>query len=75
MALNDEAERLKTAEDYLLNFPSSSQEFEAALEHVQWVRRQKPELRKQCDQIMSNVVFRRRDEMHTMAKLGTVKNR
>jgi hypothetical protein len=73
MALNDEAERLRTAEEYLLNYPSSSQEFEAALEHIQWARKEKPELRAQCEQVLRNVVSRRREEKHTMAKLGTVK--
>jgi hypothetical protein len=69
MALNDEKERLDTAEEYLLTYGASTQEFEAALEHVRWVHTTKPEFRKRCEDILSNVVLRRRDEIHTMEKL------
>ena len=69
MAINDEKERLDTAEEWLLSYPANSQEFEAALEHVRWVHACKPDLRKRCEDILSNVVVRRRDEVHTMEKL------
>lgn len=69
MALNDDADKLNVAEEYLLAYPSSSQEFEAALEHVRWVYANKPELRPKCEHVLKNVVARRRDETHTMAKL------
>ena len=71
MALNDEADRLKTAEEYLLNYPADSQEFEAALEHVRWVHAQKPEFRSQCENIFKNVIHVRGDETRTMRQLRT----
>lgn len=70
MALNDEKERLDLAEEWLLTYPASSQEFEAALEHVRWVHSTKPDYRARCETILANVVIRRRDETHTMSKLG-----
>jgi hypothetical protein len=73
MARNDEAERLDIAEEYLLTYSPSTQEFDAALEHVRWVHASKPELRFRCEDILKNVVVRRRDEAHTMAKLRAVK--
>lgn len=55
MSLNDEQERLNTAEQYMLDYQSHSQEFEAAVEHVRWVYKNKPELAARCKQIMLNV--------------------
>lgn len=69
MSLNDERERLDIAEEYLLTFPASSQEFEAALEHLRWVRTNKPDWTARCEQVVKNVIIRRRDETHIMAKL------
>jgi hypothetical protein len=75
MALNDEKERLDLAEEWLLAYPASSQEFEAALEHVRWVHVNKSDWRARCEAILANVVTRRRDEQHTMSKLkGGSKN-
>lgn len=37
MSLNDQREKLDTAEKYLIDNPANSQEFEAALEHLRWV--------------------------------------
>ena len=73
MASNEEADRLNTAEEYLLNYPSSSQEFDAALEHVLWVHKTKPEFKVRCANLLFNVVERRKDEQHTMAKLAAVR--
>jgi len=70
MALNDEADRLSTAEDYLLTYPPDSQEFEAALEHVRWVHGNKPEFKKRCEEILANVVRHRHEEVRAMKKLG-----
>ena len=69
MPLNDEGDRLKTAEEYLLKYDARSQEFEAALEHVRWVHANKSEYRPQCEQILGHVVGLRRTEKHVMAKL------
>lgn len=66
---NDEQERLDLAEEYLLTYGASTQEFEAALEHVRWVQLHKPDWRARCDAIMMNVIIRRRDEVHTIEKL------
>lgn len=57
MALNDEKERLDTAEEWLLSYPASSQEFEAALEHVRWVQAHpdKAEWRSRCEQILEKL--------------------
>jgi hypothetical protein len=73
VALNDEKERLDTAEEWLLAYPANSQEFEAALEHVRWVHARKPEWKARCEAILSNVVLRRCDEVHTMEKLRSIK--
>ena len=73
MALNDDADKLRVAEDYLLRYRASSQEFEAALEHVRWLHDNKAELRPACEQVLRNVVVRRHDEAYTMAKLGALK--
>lgn len=72
MSLKDEQERLNTAEEYLLAYASSSQEFEAALEHLLWVNKNKPELQRRCAEILKNVVTRRSEEKHTMAKIGAI---
>jgi hypothetical protein len=72
VALNDEKERLDTAEEWLLSYPASSQEFEAALEHVRWVHASKPEWEARCAAILSNVILRRRDEKHTMEKMRSI---
>lgn len=73
MALNDEADRLNTAEDYLLQYPATSQEFDAALEHVLWVHKQKPELKKRCADILMNVITRRSEERAVLAAIGAIK--
>lgn len=72
MALNDERERLDTAEEWLLMYPANSQEFDSALEHVRWVHSCKPDWRARCEAILANVVIRRRDEVHTMSKLRSI---
>lgn len=69
MALNDEKERLDTAEEWLLTYGASTQEFEAAHDHLLWVYANKPEYKARCEAILSNVILRRRDEVHTMEKL------
>lgn len=69
MALNDDLDKLRIAEDYLLEQPAQSQEFEAALEHVRWVYTNQPEYRPRCEAILKNVVTRRCDEEHTMEML------
>lgn len=74
MSLNDEKERLDLAERYLLEYGPSTQEFEAALEHVRWVYEHKPELQGRAEAVMKNVVARRHEEQHTMAKLGSFKS-
>lgn len=66
---NDEQERLDLAEEYLLTYGASTQEFEAAHDHLLWVHANKPEWKKRCEDILSNVVLKRRDEVHTMEKL------
>lgn len=70
MALDHERERLNAAEEYLLEYPANSQEFDAALEHVRWVHKNKPEWAARCEEILKNVLFRRRDEQHTLEKLA-----
>lgn len=72
MALNDEKERLDTAEEWLLTYSANSQEFESALEHVRWVHSRKPDWKARCEAILANVAIRRRDEEHTMAKLRSI---
>jgi hypothetical protein len=69
VSLNDEKERLDIAEEYLLAYGASTQEFEAALEHVRWVHLHHEDARPRCEAILKNVVTRRSDEEHTMAKL------
>lgn len=54
MSLDTERERLDVAEEYLKNYPASSQEFDAALEHVQRTYKDKPELRGYCIQVVRN---------------------
>ena len=73
MALNDEDGRLNTAEDYLLQYAAASQEFEAALEHVLWVHKQKPEYRKRCEDILWNVIQQRAEEKSVLAAIGAIK--
>lgn len=73
MALNDEKERLDLAEEWLLAYPASSQEFDAAHDHLLWVHANKPEWKARCEAILANVVVRRRDEEHTMEKLRIIK--
>lgn len=69
MALNEELDRLGVAEDYLLEYAATTQEFDAALEHVLLIARTKPEYRLRCEQIIKNVVSCRRDDQQTMKKL------
>lgn len=73
MALNDDADKLNAAESYLMSYPAASQEFDAALDHLIWVYSHKPEQMHRCEQIVKNVIFRRRDEQHTMEKLRSFK--
>lgn len=73
MALNDEAERLNTAEEYLLTYAATSQEFDAALEHVLWVHRNKPEQKKRCVDILMNVIKQRSEERAVLAAIGAIK--
>lgn len=61
--------QLNAAQEYLLEYPANSQEFDAALQHVTWVRDRHPELDGRCKEIIMNVLKRRRDESHTMSKL------
>lgn len=69
MSINDDLDKLGVAEEYLLQYASSTQEFEAALEHIRWVHVNKPEYRPRCEQILKNVVVQRRGDEHTMEKL------
>lgn len=72
MALNDEAERLNTAEEYLASYAPHSQEYQAALEHVQWVYKNKPEYKARCEQIIKNTA-RRSAAAREEAKLRSLK--
>lgn len=70
MALNDEADRLATAEEYLLTYSPNSQEFDAALEHVFWVHKTKPELKKRAADILVNVIKVRCEEKNVLNKIS-----
>ena len=69
MALNDDADKLDVAEDYLLTYAAFTQEFDAALEHVLWVHKNKPECRPVCARILKNVIVKRSEDKHVMAKM------
>ena len=69
LVANSEEERLVTAEEYLLQYDASTQEFDAALEHVRWVHKNKPELRLRCEDILKHVVYARQNDPRTMQKL------
>jgi hypothetical protein len=73
LALNDEADRLATAEDYLLSYDARSQEFDAALEHVLWVHKNKPDYKKRCADILMNVIKVRCEERTVLAAIGAIK--
>jgi hypothetical protein len=72
MTSSNEAERLDTAEEYLLTYPAESQEFEAALEHVRWVHEHNADFRQRCEELLANVVRSRSDERRAMAKLRSL---
>lgn len=61
--------KLEAALDYLLRYAASTQEFEAALEHLVWVKDNRPEDRPAVAAVVQEVIKRRRDETHTMTKL------
>lgn len=67
--LNDDRDKLGIAEEYLLQYAASTQEFDSALEHVLLIHKTKPEYRARCEQILKNVVAIRHDEQPIMAKL------
>lgn len=62
-------DKIAQAQDYLLGYGSSTQEFEAALEHLIWVKDNKPEDRPAVSAVVQEVIRRRRDEPHTMTRL------
>jgi hypothetical protein len=70
MALNDSRDKLSVARDYLLEYPANSQEFEAALEHLNWLKDAHPDLRPAIASVVKEVIQRRLDEDHTMKKIG-----
>lgn len=72
MGLNDEQERLDQAEEYLISYAWHSQEFQAALEHVRWVHKNKPEYQPRCARIMITVAAeaKRRSEPAKLRELG-----
>lgn len=72
MGLNDDNEKLRLAEEWLLEYAPHTQEFEAALEHVRWVHKNRPDLKIQCAVILKNVVVHRCDDERTMAKLRSL---
>jgi len=72
MALNDEAERLNLAEEYLLTYSPQSQEFDAALDHVLWVHKNKPEYRQRCASLLTSVIKQRSGEEATIRKLRLI---
>lgn len=72
MALNDEAERLETAEEYLLRYSAASQEFEAAMEHLRWVYQNKPEYAVRIGQIHKRVI-QHAEKAGDAAKLARLK--
>ncbi len=69
MSLNDDLEKLKTAEEWLLEYPPHSQEFEAALEHVRIIHKTREDLKSRCATLLKNVVVQRCDDERTMKKL------
>lgn len=72
MALNDEADRLATAEDYLLRYDAGSQEFEAALEHVLWVHKNKPDFKKPCADLLMRVIMQRADDQRVLSTFANI---
>lgn len=72
MPLSNDLDRLAAAEEYLLQYAASTQEFDAALEHVRWVYCNQPEHQPRCQQILTNVVTKRRDEQSIMKKLRSL---
>lgn len=69
MSLNDDLEKLRTAEEWLLEYPAHSQEFEAALEHVRIIHKTREDLKSKCAAILKNVITARSDDERTMKKL------
>ena len=69
MSLNDDLEKLRTAEDWLLEYPPHSQEFEAALEHVRIIHKTRADLKNVCANILKTVITARSDDERTMKKL------
>lgn len=72
MALNDDADRLSTAEEYLLTYDADSQEFDAALEHVLWVHRNKPHLKKTCADLLAKVIKARCEDRRVLAAFAGI---
>lgn len=69
MSLNDDLEKLRTAEDWLLEYPAHSQEFEAALEHVLITHKTREDLRNVCANVLKTVIKARHAEERVMAKM------
>jgi len=69
MSLNDDLEKLRTAKEWLLEYPPHSQEFEAALEHVRIVHKTREDLRMACEQVLKTVVANRHEDERVMKKL------
>lgn len=61
MALHDELDKLKTAEEYLLTYSINSQEWEAAWEHVRWTLANTQDIaaRTRAQQITDKVIRQR----------------
>jgi hypothetical protein len=63
-------EKLETARDYLLQYPASSQEFEAAAEHLVWTidNGSEDELHV-VEGIARDIILKRRDDKSAMKRL------
>jgi hypothetical protein len=68
MGLNDEREKLRQAEEFLMKYRPDTQEFEAALEHVRWAFRN-TNLRDACKAVIARVAKARGDERNVVRKL------
>lgn len=68
--MTDYDEKLQTAREYLLEYPASSQEFEAAAEHLIWVIDNCPlsDLRV-VEDITRDILLRRADDHAAMKRL------
>lgn len=72
MALNDGADKLAVARDYLMQYPAGSQEFDAALEHLRWVKDNRPDLKEQCRLVVEYILKNKGDQQYVVERLESI---